>query len=71
MNIGRIRPTEAAIILKVSPQFIRVAMQQGKLPIGTAVKMSTMWTYHISEKLLAEYTGMDIEEEIKKIRGEQ
>lgn len=28
MNIGRILPTEAAAILNVSPQFVRVAMQQ-------------------------------------------
>jgi hypothetical protein len=47
MNIGRILPTEAAAILNVSPQFVRVAMQQGKLPIGTAVQMSSIWTYHI------------------------
>lgn len=32
MNIGRILPTEAAAILNVSPQFVRVAMQQGKTP---------------------------------------
>ena len=64
MNIGRILPTEAAAILNVSPQFVRVAMQQGKLPIGTAVQMSSIWTYHISEKLLADYSGKNIEKEI-------
>lgn len=61
MEVGRILPTEAAAILNVSPQFIRVAMQQGKLPIGTAVQMSSIWTYHISEKLLADYSGKDIQ----------
>ena len=44
-------------------------MQQGKLPIGTAVQMSSIWTYHISEKLLADYSGKDIEKEIQRIRG--
>ena len=44
MEVGRILPTEAAVILNVSPQFIRIAMQQGKLPIGTAVQMSSIWT---------------------------
>ena len=34
MDIGRILPTEAAAILNVSPQFVRVAMQQGKLRIN-------------------------------------
>lgn len=69
MEVGRILPTEAATILNVSPQFVRIAMQQGKLQIGTAVKMSSIWTYHISEKLLAEYSGKDISKEIAKIRG--
>lgn len=69
MEIGRILPTEAATILNVSPQFVRIAMQQGKLPIGTAVQMSSIWTYHISEKLLADYSGKDIEKEIQQIRG--
>ena len=35
MNTGKILTTEAAAILNTSPQFVRVAMQQGKLPIGT------------------------------------
>lgn len=69
MNIGRILPTEAAVILNVSPQFIRIAMQQKKLPIGTAIKMSSVWTYHISAKLLENYSGKDVEKEIKQIRG--
>ena len=69
MEVGRILTAEAAKILKVSPQFVRVAMQQEKLPIGTAVKMSSIWTYHISEKLLADYSGKDIEKELQKIRG--
>ena len=37
MNIGKILPVEAAVILNTSPQFVRVAMQQGKLPIGIAI----------------------------------
>lgn len=69
MEIGRILTAEAAEILNVSPQFVRIGMQQGKLPIGTAIKMSTIWTYHISEKLLADYSGKDIEQELKRIRN--
>ena len=29
MEVGRILPTEAAVILNVSPQFIRIAMRKG------------------------------------------
>lgn len=68
MNIGRIKVAEAAAILHVSQQFVRVAMQQGVLPIGVAVKMSSQWTYQISPKKLADYTGADIESELERIR---
>ncbi len=71
MGIGKIRPDEAAAILHVSPQFVRFAMQKEKLPIGTAIKMSSKWTYQISEKLLHEYCGKNIEEEITRIRSER
>ena len=65
MDIGRILPTEAAAILNVSPQFVRVAMLRGKFPIGMAVQMASICTYHISEKLLADYSGKNIEKEIE------
>ena len=65
----RITIIEAAKILDASPDFVRLAMQQGRLPIGSAAKMSTRWTYHISPKLLAEYSGADVESELAKLRG--
>lgn len=46
-----------AEILGVSPQFVRVGLQQKTLPIGSAVKLSTKWTYHISYELLKNYIG--------------
>jgi hypothetical protein len=48
---------EAAAIMGVSQQFVRIGMQRGQLPIGTAVKLSSIWTYHISPKLFNEYIG--------------
>lgn len=46
-----------------------VSMQRGKLPIGMAIKMSSKWTYNINPKLLAEYSGADVEKELEKIRA--
>lgn len=46
-----------AEILGVSEQFVRIGLQQKTLPIGSAVKLSSKWTYHISYKLLKEYIG--------------
>lgn len=49
--------TEAAKLLEKSPQFVRIGLQRGILPIGTAVKMSSRWTYHISKAKVYEYLG--------------
>lgn len=57
MTHQNISVKDAAEILGKSQQFVRVALQQDILPIGVAVKMSTVWTYHISPKLLNEYIG--------------
>ncbi len=54
----RITVSEAAKILGVSPQFIRIAMQQKVLDIGTCVKMSSVWTYHICPEKLKNYIGV-------------
>lgn len=71
MTTGKIKVAEAAAILNVSQQFVRIAMQQGVLHIGAAVKMSSVWTYNISGKLLEEYSGKDIEKELERIRQTQ
>ena len=64
----RVTVTEAAKILEASPEYIRDALRQGMIPIGSAAKMSSRWTYHISPKLLAEYSGADVEKELETLR---
>lgn len=39
--------TECSKKLGCSPQFLRFALQKGLYPFGVAVKMSSVWTYHI------------------------
>lgn len=48
---------EAASLLGKSEQFIRIGLQQGALPFGTAVKMRGRYSYHISDKKIHEYIG--------------
>ena len=48
---------EAAETMGKSQQFVRVGLQMGILPFGTAVKLSSVWTYHISPKKFYEYIG--------------
>ena len=55
MSSRNVTPAEAAAALGVSPQFIRCGLQQGILPIGSAVKMSSKWAYCIPEAALKHY----------------
>ncbi len=41
-----------------TPQFVRLALQQGTAPFGFAVKNTKDWSYHISLKKLNEYIGV-------------
>ena len=66
----RVKVREAAEILGTSQEYIRIGLQKGILPIGTAVKMSSVWTYHISPKLLEDYSGVDVTETINTMRGD-
>lgn len=66
---GKITVVEAAKILHVSDQFVRIGMQRNVLPIGTALKMSSKWTYQISEKLLEQYSGADVAAQLAQIRA--
>ncbi len=68
----RIKTSEAAAVMGCSPQFVRVGMQQGKLNIGDAIKMSSVWTYNIIPAALAKRQGITLEEleiKINKVRN--
>lgn len=54
-----IKVAEAARLLGKSEQYIRIGLQRNILPFGSAVKMSSRWSYHISPKLLAEYVEVN------------
>jgi hypothetical protein len=65
---------EVAKILDKSPQFVRIGLQRGLLPFGTAVKMpgSSRYTYHINERQFYKYIkgeseNSDIEILIEKL----
>lgn len=56
---------EAAEIMGKSQQFVRVGLQRGILPFGTAMKINekgSMYTYYISPKLFEEYVGYKYEQ---------
>lgn len=49
---------EASKLMHKSPQFIRVGLQTGKLPFGSAVKVSKRWNYIIYPELFYQYIGI-------------
>ena len=50
---------EAAELMGVSKDYIRIGLQRELLPFGTAIKMSNRYTYFISAKKFFEYLGVD------------
>lgn len=52
---------KAAELLGKTQMFVRIGLQRERLPFGTAVKMSTKWSYHISPSLLEKYLNQEVE----------
>lgn len=50
--------SECAKVLGKSQQFVRIGLQKGIFPFGTAIKMSSKWSYHICENKVYEYLGV-------------
>ena len=48
---------QAARILGKSNDFVRIGLQRGELPFGSAVKTSSHWSYYINPKRFFEYVG--------------
>ena len=67
--VKRVSTALAARIIDKAENYVRFGLQQQRLPFGTAVQTGVnRWSYHISPKLLADYTGVTIEE-IEELAG--
>ena len=60
---GNVSIKETAKLMNKSEMFVRIGLQRGLLPIGTAIKTSSKYSYHISPKLLGDYLGINLNEE--------
>lgn len=56
----------AAKLMGRSPTFIGKGLQQKALPFGSAVKWSGRWQYYISPIKFEEFTGIDLDSEVKE-----
>ena len=50
---------ECSELLGKSQSWVRIGLQEGILPFGYAVKMSSRYTYHISAAKVHEYLGIE------------
>jgi len=57
-NIFNLKVEDAARLMGRSGQYVRIGLQRGILPFGTAIKMGSKWTYYISPHRFREYTGI-------------
>lgn len=53
--MSKITVNEVAEALGCSPQSVRIGLQRGLFPFGSAIKTSSKYTYVIYEKKLKEY----------------
>lgn len=51
---SKITVKKAATLMGVTPQFLRLALQQGRFPFGVAVKMKR-WSYYINASKFFDY----------------
>ena len=56
--MAKITINEVALALGKSPQSIRLGLQRGELPFGSAIKTSDRYTYIIYEKKYKEYVDL-------------
>lgn len=56
LSMPKVLPEAAADYLGMDTQFVRLGLQQNRLPFGTAVlNPGGKWSYHISPGLLVAY----------------
>lgn len=67
----RLKIADAARILDMPKQAVRIGLQREKLPIGYAVQRtaSSKWAYYINPVQLAAYAGLSLQD-LKKAVAE-
>lgn len=56
--MSKITVNDVADALGCSPQSVRIGLQRGALPFGSAIKTSSKYTYVIYEKKLKEFIDL-------------
>ncbi len=56
---------DAAFLMGVTEQFVRLGLQQGSLPFGAAVKFDKDWSYVIFLNKFEEFTGITVPDSMR------
>lgn len=56
--MSKLTVNDVAAHLGCSPQTVRLGLQRGELPFGTAIKTSSKYTYIIYSEKLKEYINL-------------
>ena len=54
-NIGNLKIKDVAKAMEKSEMFVRIGLQRGIIPFGTAIKTSSKYTYYISQSKFYKY----------------
>ena len=65
----RIKPSDAATLLGVPAQAVRVGLQRNQLPFGTAIKGAGRFVYVIYPEKLRECVGKEVYDTWAKSRS--
>ena len=57
-NIGCLKVKDVAKAIGKSGMFVRIGLQRGLLPFGTAIKTNSKYTYYISQNKFYKYIGI-------------
>lgn len=68
-NEKKVTIKKAAELMGTSEQFVRIGLRNNRFPFGTAVKLSTKWTYYISPKLFYQYINKEQSKTINCMSG--
>lgn len=60
MSRDKMTPEKAAELLGISPQLVRIGLQQGVFPFGVAIRHSKNYSYDIRPDALRRYMEVGI-----------
>lgn len=62
--LRKLKVKDVARLMKKDEMFIRIGLQRGILPFGTAIKTSSKYSYYINPSQVEKYLGISLDEEM-------